>query len=138
MPGYDRPCEDGENGLSDMLALGNDRWLTLERACLLGVPGAPAYNPVRVFEVTTRGADDVSGLPSLAGRRSALVPKRLVLDVDRGAAAGSRAALRARQQLRGAGLRPRRPARRAHGGAHERRQPPRHADHRVPLAGPAV
>jgi hypothetical protein len=79
--GYDRPCEDGENGLSDLLALGNDRWLALERACLLGVPGAPAYNPVRVFEVTTAGADDVSGLPSLAGHQVRLVSKRLVLDV---------------------------------------------------------
>ena len=82
VPGYDRPCEDGQNGLSDMLALGNDRWLTLERACLLGVPGAPAYNPVRVFEVTTARADDVSGMASLAGREVRLATKRLVLDVS--------------------------------------------------------
>ena len=81
VPGYDRPCEDGENGLSDMLALGNERWLTLERACLLGVPGAPAYNPVRVFEVTTARADDVSGMASLAGREFRKVTKRLVLEV---------------------------------------------------------
>ena len=81
VPGYDRRCEDGENGLSDLLALGNDRWLALERACLLGVPGAPAYNPVRVFEVTTARADDVSGLPSLAGHQVRLLTKRLVLNV---------------------------------------------------------
>ncbi len=81
--GYDRPCADGENGLSDMLALTSDRWLMLERACLLGAPDAPAYNPVRVFEVTVGDADDVSGMPSLTGRRPRLVTKRLVLDVDR-------------------------------------------------------
>ncbi len=80
-PGYDRPCEDGQNGLSDLLALGDDRWLALERACLLGLPGAPAYNPVRVFEVTTARADDVSALASLAGQQVRLVRKRLVLDV---------------------------------------------------------
>ncbi len=79
--GYDRPCADGENGLSDMLALTNDRWLTLERACLLGAPDAPAFNPVRVFEVTVKDATDVSGMPSLAGRTPRLVTKRLVLDV---------------------------------------------------------
>jgi len=81
VPGYDRPCEDGQNGLSDLLALDNDRWLALERACLLGRPGAPAYNPVRVFEVNTEGADDVSGLPSLAGHQIRLLSKRSVLDV---------------------------------------------------------
>ncbi len=79
--GYDRPCADGENGLSDMLALTNDRWLMLERACLLGAPDAPAFNPVRVFEVTVKDAADVSGMPSLAGRTPRLVTKRLVLDV---------------------------------------------------------
>ncbi len=79
--GYDRPCADGENGLSDMLALTSDRWLMLERACLLGAPDAPAYNPVRVFEVTVGDANDVSGMPSLDGRRPKLVTKRLVLDV---------------------------------------------------------
>lgn len=80
--GFPSACADGENGLSDMLALGNERWLTLERACLLGPPGTPAYNPVKLFEVFARGADDVAGLPSLAGRSPRLVTKRLVLDVD--------------------------------------------------------
>ncbi|MEP7118449.1 MAG: esterase-like activity of phytase family protein [Acidobacteriota bacterium] len=80
--GYGPPCVDGENGLSEMLALTDDRWLTLERACLLGAPGTPAYNTVRVFEVTTADAEDVSGLPSLAGHSPRLVTKRLVLDVD--------------------------------------------------------
>lgn len=82
VPGYPVPCEDGENGLSDMLALGNDRWLTLERACLLDPAGGPAHNPVKLFEVSTRGADDVSRLPALAGQSPRLVRKRLVLDVD--------------------------------------------------------
>jgi Esterase-like activity of phytase len=80
VPGYHRVCEDGENGLSDMLALANDRWLMLERACLLGAPGAPAYNPTSLFEVTRGDAEDIASLPSLAGRQPRLVRKRLVLD----------------------------------------------------------
>ena len=82
VPGFSSPCPDGENGLSDMLALGDERWLMLERACLLGPPGTPAYNPVKIFEVSSRGAEDVSRLPALAGRSLRLVKKRLVLDVD--------------------------------------------------------
>jgi hypothetical protein len=78
--GYTAPCGDGENGLSELLALTNARLLALERACLQGPAGMPAFNPVRVFEVTLDSADDVSGLPSLAGRHPRLARKRLVLD----------------------------------------------------------
>lgn len=82
-PGYDAPCEDGENGLSDLLALSDSTLLTLERACLSGAPGTPAFNPVRLFEVELAGADDVSALESLAGRTPRLARKRLVADLTR-------------------------------------------------------
>ncbi|MEZ5290780.1 MAG: esterase-like activity of phytase family protein [Vicinamibacterales bacterium] len=79
--GYGPACEDGENGLSDLLALTDSTLLALERACLLASDGAPAYNPVRLFEVTLDGADDVSGLDSLAGAAPVLARKRLVVDL---------------------------------------------------------
>ncbi len=79
--GYDRPCEDGQNGVSSFVALSNTTLLAVERACLLGAAGSPAYNPVRLFELTLTGADDVSGIDALAGRSPVAVRKRLVLDL---------------------------------------------------------
>lgn len=79
--GYDRPCEDGQNGVSSFVALSDTTLLAVERACLLGVAGAPAYNPVRLYELTLTGADDVSGIDALAGRSPVAVRKRLVLDL---------------------------------------------------------
>jgi hypothetical protein len=80
--GYDRPCEDGENGLSEMLALTDTTFLAVERACLVGPPGAAAYNPVRLFEVSVAGADDVSGRTSMAGTSPVPARKRLVVDLS--------------------------------------------------------
>lgn len=79
--GYDRPCEDGQNGVSSFVALSNTTLLAVERACLLGAAGAPAFNPVRLYELTLTGADDVSGVDALAGRSPVTVRKRLVLDL---------------------------------------------------------
>lgn len=79
--GYDRPCEDGQNGVSSFVALSDTALLAVERACLLGAAGAPAYNPVRLYELTLTGADDVSGIDALAGRSPVTVRKRLVLDL---------------------------------------------------------
>lgn len=81
VPGYGEACEDGQNGLSDLLALTNTTLLAIERSCLLGAPGTPAYNPVRLYEVTLDGAEDVAGVDTLAGRAPLLAHKRLVLDL---------------------------------------------------------
>ncbi len=78
---YGPVCEDGNNGLSAMLALSDAVLLAVERACLRGAGGAPAYNPVRLYEVSLQGADDVSALPSLVGHSPVPVGKRLVLDL---------------------------------------------------------
>lgn len=79
--GYDRVCQDGQNGLSALLALTDTTLLAVERACLFGAAGAPAYNPVRLYEVRLEGADDVSALASLEGHTPATASKRLVLDL---------------------------------------------------------
>lgn len=81
VPGYDRPCEDGENGLSEMLALSDTTFLAVERACLLATAGAPAFNPVRLYEVSVADADDVSGQTSMAGSSPVPARKRLVVNL---------------------------------------------------------
>lgn len=79
--GYDRPCEDGQNGLSAMTGLTNATFLVVERACLAGAPGSVAFNPVRIYEVSVADADDVSALDSLAGQAPRTAQKRLVVNL---------------------------------------------------------
>ena len=79
--GYGEACEDGENGLSELFALDDTRLIALERACLRGDPGMPAFNPVRLHLVDLDGADDVSTRPSLAGASVRPALKRLLLDL---------------------------------------------------------
>lgn len=81
VPGFPTVCEDGHNGLSEVLALSATRFLVVERACLLGAPGTPAHNPVRVFEADVSRADDVSGIASLSAAAPKMAAKRLVQDL---------------------------------------------------------
>lgn len=70
-----------ENGVSEVLALGEDRALALERGFVRTADGR-AFNVVRLYDVSLRGADDVSALPSLAGARVRPLTKALVADLD--------------------------------------------------------
>lgn len=79
--GYTKTCEDGANGLSSILALDAQRFLVVERSCLLGEPKVPAYNTVRVYEASFAAATDVSGMASLAGQTPVPATKRLVVDL---------------------------------------------------------
>jgi hypothetical protein len=79
--GYGQACQDGETGLSDLHALDDVRLVAVERACLRGAVGAPAFNPVRLYLVDLTGADDVSAVASLAGADVRTPRKRLLLDV---------------------------------------------------------
>lgn len=67
------------SGLVELLALSGEEFLALERAYVEGVGFR-----LRLFRVSIRGADDVSGLPSLAGRWETLIPaaKELLLDFE--------------------------------------------------------
>jgi Esterase-like activity of phytase len=105
--GYDRACEDGQNGVSSFVALSDSTLLAVERACLLGAEGAPAYNPVRLYALTLTGG-------------------------------GPAGVAQHRVEHRGRRARSAGPEGRAHGDARERRQLPRHADHRLHLARPGV
>lgn len=79
--GYGAACQDGENGLAELYALDDRRFIALERACLVGAADAPAFNPVRLYLVDVGGAEDVSSRASLAGAAVRPARKHLLLDL---------------------------------------------------------
>jgi hypothetical protein len=79
--GFDRICSHGDNGLTELLALGPTTFLSLERACLLNGSGR-ARNTIGIYYVNVEGADDISGIPSLGQATVRGVTKQLVLDFD--------------------------------------------------------
>jgi 3-phytase/alkaline phosphatase D len=75
----------GENGLVELLALGNDELLALERNFVRGgTREAPRRrNVIRIFRVTLQGATDVADIFSLADATDVVpVAKELVIDFD--------------------------------------------------------
>ena len=80
--GYAGICDDGELGLVELLALGADRLLSLERACLINPETRRVRNVIQIFEVRLDGADDVSGRSLLGATGIRTASKRLVLDLD--------------------------------------------------------
>ncbi|MEZ5285622.1 MAG: esterase-like activity of phytase family protein [Vicinamibacterales bacterium] len=80
--GLDDICDDGENGLTDVLALDTTRFLSLERACLVDRTTRRVRNTVVVSLVDVSSADDVSGLASARGATARPAAKTPVLDFD--------------------------------------------------------
>jgi hypothetical protein len=70
-----------DNGISEMLAIGPTRLLTLERAGVENDAGV-FHTYVRIYEIDTHGATDVSTLPTLVGASFRPAGKRLVLDLN--------------------------------------------------------
>lgn len=66
------------NGPTEILALGNTRFLVLERSFSVGVTG----NQVRLYEINLADASNVLGTATLAGASYKPVSKRLVLDFE--------------------------------------------------------
>lgn len=73
--------KNADNGISEMLAISPTRLLTLERAGIENDAGV-YHTYVRLHEIDTAGATDVSALPSLVGAAYRPVSKRLVLDLN--------------------------------------------------------
>jgi hypothetical protein len=73
--------KNADNGISELLAISPTRLLALERA---GVENdAGVYTTyVRIYEIDTAGATDVSGMQTLVGAQYRPVTKRLVLDLN--------------------------------------------------------
>jgi hypothetical protein len=74
----------GTNGVSEILAVGEDDLLVLERAFVEGRgPGAPSANTIRIFHVRLTRDADVSGRWSLLTEPpGAVLSKTLLLDLD--------------------------------------------------------
>lgn len=68
------------NGLVELFALSRTRHLALERSFSSGIAGTG--NSIKIYEIDTKGATDVSGLPSLVGQTYRPVGKQLVFDLD--------------------------------------------------------
>jgi hypothetical protein len=71
-----------DNGVPEILALGNGRFLMLERA---GVQGADDIwkTYIRLYEVDATGATDIKDMASLKGAEYKPATKRLVLDLTK-------------------------------------------------------
>jgi hypothetical protein len=80
--GFDTICDDGENGLTELLALDDTRLLSLERACLQNTTTRAARNTEHLFFVDVADAEDVSGVASLSSATVRGAAKTLLIDFD--------------------------------------------------------
>jgi hypothetical protein len=74
--------KNGDNGLSDFLALDAHRALALERSGVEGADGVWTLY-IRIYEIDTSGATDVAALPSLVAESYRAVSKRLVVNLNK-------------------------------------------------------
>ena len=72
--------KNADNGVSAFLALDDHRGLTLERSGVEGADGVWKMY-IRIYEIDTTGATDISAVPALAGASYRPVAKRLVIDL---------------------------------------------------------
>jgi hypothetical protein len=70
-----------DNGISEMLAVDDHRFLILERSGVQAASGKYT-NYIRLYEIDTNGATDIQTHASLVGARITLVSKRLVLNLN--------------------------------------------------------
>lgn len=73
--------KNADNGVSEMLAINDHQFLVIERSGVQGADGL-YVNYIRLYEVETNDATDVSSLTSLTGATYKPVRKRLVLDLN--------------------------------------------------------
>ena len=70
------------NGIVELLPLDHDSLIAMERSFSVGAPGTG--NTIKLYEVSLRGATNVNGADSLAGKLDRIRParKKLLLDLD--------------------------------------------------------
>jgi hypothetical protein len=73
--------KQADNGISEILALDDQRLLVLERSGVQNDAGV-YHNYVRIYEVDAAGATDIAALPTLRGVPYTMMKKRLVLDLN--------------------------------------------------------
>jgi hypothetical protein len=72
--------KNGDNGVTEVLALDDRRALVLERSGVEGADGIWKLY-IRIYAIDTSGATDIAALPSLANANYIPVTKRLVIDL---------------------------------------------------------
>ena len=74
-PGFDGVCDDGENGLTELLALDDTRLVALERACLQNRQTRAVRNTVRLFLADIRPAASMVEV-------TALIDPELLVEIE--------------------------------------------------------
>ena len=72
--------KNGDNGVSEILALDDHRALVLERSGVEGADGIWKLY-IRIYAIDTTGATDIAAVPSLADASYILVTKCLIIDL---------------------------------------------------------
>jgi hypothetical protein len=72
--------KNGDNGVSEILALDDTHALVLERSGVEGADGVWTMY-IRLYAIDTSGATDIASVPSLANANYIQVAKRLVIDL---------------------------------------------------------
>lgn len=79
--------KNGDNGVSEILALDDTHALVLERSGVEGADGVWTMY-IRIYLIDTAGANDIAAVPSLASANYIPVSKRLVVDLAKVAEVG--------------------------------------------------
>ena len=74
--------KNADNGVSEILALDDNRLLVLERSGVEGADGIWTLY-IRIYEADVGGGTNVADLPALAGANTRPMTKRLVLDLSK-------------------------------------------------------
>ena len=82
--------KNGDNGVSEVLALDENRLLVIERSGVEGADGKWTMY-IRLYEADAASATDVSGVAALAGASYQPMKKRLILDLSKMPELGSNA-----------------------------------------------
>jgi hypothetical protein len=80
--------KNGDNGVSEIVALDDRGALVLERSGVEGGDGVWKMY-IRLYAIDTAGATDIAAVPSLAGANYIPVAKRLIIDLAKTAEVGS-------------------------------------------------
>ncbi|MGG4441678.1 esterase-like activity of phytase family protein [Brevibacillus fortis] len=82
IPAKPGPGKYADNGVTSILAVNDHQLLLTERAGVEGADGTFTFH-VRVYEIDTAGASDISNLDLILGKNITPVKKRLVLDLSK-------------------------------------------------------
>jgi 3-phytase len=80
--GFETICDDGEMGLTELLALDDVRLIALERACLVNLAMRTVRNAVQLYLVDVSRATDIAGRRGRDLTRARAASKTLLLDFD--------------------------------------------------------